>query len=176
MLQKNYLMSKNREKLYTVTSYSGNPNIFWIFNAKMKRNTEIRRVIIGAFFGAIYSIVLVQPLILMTNNDSMTNSLLQNIVQILFYPLIIVIGYVIIDRSLSWKYSRNAAGSRIKRLLAHKIEVADILLLGALISVAIVLLKFNILNRIDAYMWILGVATILGLQFHSIPSLLDETN
>lgn len=140
----------------------------------MTNNKEFHRVIIGAFFGAIYSIVLVQPLILMTNNNnSITND---NLIQIPFYPLTIVIGYVIITRSLSWKHPRNVAGSHLKGLLAYTFEVKDMLLFVVLILIALFMWYLNILNGINALMWIIGVNTILVLQLLAIPKLLDETS
>ena len=64
----------------------------------------------------------------------------------------------------------------MKRLLAHKIEVADFLLGFTLLLVTVIMWYFKILNPINAFMWISGVCTILVLQKHSIPKLLEEIN
>ena len=142
----------------------------------MATDKEHHRVIIGAFFGAIYSIVLVQPLILMTNNDN--NNLIpgNDLIQILFYPITIVIGYAIINRSLSWKHPRSVAGSRLKGFLNYTFTIEDVLLLIALIIIAGSMWYFKILNRTNALMWIIGVGTLAVLQVISIPKLVDENS
>ena len=130
-------------------------------------NIEIKKTIIGAFFGAVYSVVLIAPLTLMMENT--------NQYKLIFYPLTIFIGYAIIYRSLEWKSSRNVSGGIITSLIEPKFSMADFLLAVVILIAAYIMRSLNIINSLNAYMWIIGVTTILLLQMLSIPKLLDET-
>jgi len=169
MRQKELNWKKRNEKrlnnvvIYLKPSYL----IKWLGMIMTTYNIEINKIIIGAFLGAVYSVVLIAPLSLMMNND--------NGLKIFFFPITIIIGFAIIVRSLTLTSSRTVAGGKIKEIINRRISVVDFYLIEAIIVATLLMAYFNIIDFFNAFMWILGIITILFLQRYAILNLLYET-
>ncbi len=169
MLQKelNWKKQRNEKVLYKVIIYL-RPSylIKWFRIIMTTGNIEINKVIIGAFFGAIYSVVLIAPLTFIMDN--------KHELKIIFYPLTILIAFAIINRSLTMKSSKGVTGNLFKRLIDYQIFLKDIVLAMAIIIVSLIMWYYDIMNLLNSFMWLVGVAIILILQNYSISKILDE--
>lgn len=135
---------------------------------KEKDIKEVKKIILGAFFGAIYSIVLVGPLLFFVS-DKVNNN---NFMQVLFtFPVTIFCAYLIINRSIEWMNNNNMVDDKYTLMIPLP---KDILLYIALVITACLLLFVEAINLMNATVWIFGVFTIIMLQYKSGPSLVDR--
>lgn len=163
--------SRNKKRLNKFSVYLTNLKKLLELNIMVNTaDIEIRRIILGAFFGAIYSIVIVLPLIFIINNN---NEL--DYSKAFFFPLNIWMGYATVCRSLEWnKNQRSVAGGSWRSILQYKIALVDIILLLIFIGVAILMYLKNLLTGVNTLIWLIGIVTVLILQKHSIKSLLNN--